>query len=405
MKKYLLSLLIILAAASLLSAQELEINGLLGSHQALGVEKGDFHELRETLNLKLEYWGEQGNLHVSPYFNIDPLTAAGEWSELGVREMYIDLIGNFLDLRIGKQAVFWGQAEGAFITDVVSPQNLSSFILADFEEIRIGIPAVKATAYFGPFTVETLWIQKFIPTILPGTDSPWRTELMPDLSGDLSGVILPEANLENSEVFARASYFGSLMTVEIMGGYSWNDLPVAEGVPMNPDLVYHRSVITGGNISTTVGPVGVRAEGAVTLNKPYSSFQPEISPVLVTENHHLIQGLIGLDGTLYDFNFSVQYILNYINNYNPALVNQKEILHTATLRIQRKFLDDRLTASFLSYLGFDPLDSLIRPEVSFWIEDGLKVSAGADIFLGEPEGKFGIYEGKSQITASLQWYF
>jgi hypothetical protein len=401
MKKYILAFLIILAAAAAISAQELEINGNLRSDQVLGLETGDFHKIRETLNLKLEYWGEQGTLYVSPYLHIDPLSTIGDQPEWGIREAYIDLFWDSMDLRVGKQAVFWGQAEGAFITDIVSPQNLGSFILADFEEIRLGVPAVKATAYIGPLTLETIWVQKFVPAILPGADSLWRTGLMPDLSG----VILPEANLENSEIFARASYFGPLMTLEIMGGYSWNDLPVAEGSPMNPDLIYHRSFITGGNLSTTVGAIGLRAEGAVTLNKPYSLLQPGSSPVLVIDNHHLIQGLIGLDGTIGDFNLSVQYILNYINNFNPALVNQKEILHTTTLRIQRKFLEDRLTATLFSYVGFDPMDSLLRPEVSFWIEDGLKVSAGADIFLGEPEGKFGIYEGKSQITASLQWYF
>jgi Protein of unknown function (DUF1302) len=401
MKKTVIILLIIMAAVSMAGAQDLEISGMLRSQLAMGVESGDFHEIKETLKMDLEYWGDMGFLHVSPYLNVNPLTLAGDQTEWGIREAYIDLYGEFLDLRIGKQAVFWGQAEGAFITDIVSPQNLSSFILADFEEIRLGIPAIKVTAYAGPLTLEAIWVQKFIPSILPGTDSVWRTSLMPNLSG----AALPEATLKNSEIFVRASFFGSRLTFELVGGYNWDDHPVAEGSPSAPNLVYHRSILTGGILSTTLGSLGIRAEGSVTLDKTFSLLQLGAPPVLITQKHHFIQGLIGVDGNFEEYSLSAQYLLQYITDFDSALVNQKEMVHTATLRIQRKFLDERLTATLFGYAGFEPLNSLIRPEVSYWIEDGLKVSAGADIFLGEEGGRFGMYTDKSQITTSLHWYF
>ena len=401
MKKPALITLFVLTAAFLSGAQGLEISGMLRSQHAAGVESGDFHEMRESLMLNLDYRGDSGTLHVSPYLHVDPLAALGDAPEWGVREAYIDLFWDRLDLRIGKQAVFWGQAEGAFITDVVSPQNLAYFILADFEEIRQGVPAVKATAFAGPLTLEAIWIQRFIPSILPDAGSVWRTAAMPDLSA----AALPEATLENSEVFIRASLFGPRMTLELVGGWGWEDLPVAEGSPLDPYLSYHRSLMAGGILSTTVGPVGVRAEGSVTLEKHYSLLQPGMPPSLVVQSRPFIQTLAGLDGSLGDTVLSAQYLFQYIADYDENLVNQKEAVHTVTMRVQRTFLDQRLTASLFGYAGLDPLDSLLRPKVSFWIEDGLEVSAGADLFLGEEDGRFGVYGDRSQVTAAVRWYF
>ena len=49
-----------------------------------------------------------------------------EWR---LREMYIDFFTKKMDIRIGKQQIIWGQADGVFITDVVTPKDLSEFLL------------------------------------------------------------------------------------------------------------------------------------------------------------------------------------------------------------------------------------------------------------------------------------
>jgi len=54
-----------------------------------------------------------------------------------LREAYIDIYGNWLDLRLGKQQVVWGKTDGYFINDIVNPLDLSYFILQDFDDIRM----------------------------------------------------------------------------------------------------------------------------------------------------------------------------------------------------------------------------------------------------------------------------
>ena len=50
-----------------------------------------------------------------------------------LREVYLDIYSDWLDLRIGKQQVVWGKTDGYFINDIVNPLDLSYFLLQDFE--------------------------------------------------------------------------------------------------------------------------------------------------------------------------------------------------------------------------------------------------------------------------------
>ena len=405
MKKTILAVLSLSLVVLGTTAQDLEIGGSLRSRTSFGWETGQVHETRQILSLNLDYRGQDGYLHASPYATIDPRINPTDGlvnaPDLGVREAYIDLFFPSLDLRFGKQAIFWGQAEGAFITDMVSPQDLGSFILADFDEIRIGVPAIKALLYTGPLTFEAVWVQRFIPTVLPASGSLWRTNSMPNLGS----AVVPSANLENSEIFGRVSFFSPLLTFDLMGGYAWDDLPAAQGSPASPTLMYHRSPMAGAVASTSLGPFVVRGEGAVAFDKHYTSLVPGMPPSLIPRTHQLIQGLGGLDWTLAGFNMSAQYLVQHIVDFQNNLMNQRETTHTGTFRVSHNFLDDRLSASIFAYLGFDPLDSLIRPKVSYSLEDGLEAAFSTDLFIGDTAGRFGAYADRSQGTFSLRWSF
>jgi len=62
-------------------------------------------------------------------YNIDSI-------DFRLHEIYLDLYFKKFDIRVGKQQIVWGKADGVFITDIVSPLNLTEFLLPDFDEIR-----------------------------------------------------------------------------------------------------------------------------------------------------------------------------------------------------------------------------------------------------------------------------
>jgi len=320
-------------------------------------------------------------------------------------------------VRVGKQAIVWGKAEGAFITDIVSPQNLRSFILADFKEIRMGVPAVKGSYYSGPFTFKAVWLPRVVPTKQPEKGSIWYTEKM----DKLSGAEQPDDSLENSEVFGKVSYFGSILNMELMAGYAWDDLPVLEGdinlstKQDNTKALYERYTVAGGSFSTTIGSVVMRSEAAAYIDRAFTSIETEGPPVrtLETKEYNQFHGLAGIDWSIAGVDMSSQYIIKYINNYDDSLIKD-EFDHTATLRLRDSYLANTLRWEIFAYAGFDPsdfsdlsgsADSLIRSSVTYKIEEGVEFKTGTEVFLGDEEGKFGRYNDNSLVYVSLRWYF
>ena len=113
-------------------AGDVEMAGMVRSYTGVRPAEGDIPAAELTVDLTLQGYGDMTRITVNPYTYINPDAAP----VIGMREAYIDILLPSVDFRIGKQAVVWGEAEGAFITDVVSPQDMRSFILADFREVK-----------------------------------------------------------------------------------------------------------------------------------------------------------------------------------------------------------------------------------------------------------------------------
>ncbi|MBU3933480.1 MAG: hypothetical protein KKH11_02290 [Candidatus Omnitrophica bacterium] len=77
-------------------------------------------------------------------------TQRTEW----LRDCYLDYTSDKLDIRLGKQQVVWGQADGLPFMDRVMPFDLTNYWLPDFADIRIPLWMVKAE--YSPWLNSTL---------------------------------------------------------------------------------------------------------------------------------------------------------------------------------------------------------------------------------------------------------
>ena len=133
-----LILILLLMVSQLTIAQNPDISGFARNYTGVLYDNGDFAILQNTFNLNVTKSGDKIAFKANPmlyHYNSDSLN-------LRLRELYLDLYFNNFDLRIGKQQVVWGKADGVFITDIVSPLNLTEFLLPDFDEIRTGIQII-----------------------------------------------------------------------------------------------------------------------------------------------------------------------------------------------------------------------------------------------------------------------
>jgi hypothetical protein len=403
--------IMLMVATLSLTAKDIEFDGMLRDYIAYTFDNSEFAVHEQTLDLTLTGWGNNTRMVVNPtiYMGDNQKTL-----ELGIREAYMDFYMDNADIRIGKQAIIWGEAEGAFITDIVSPRDLRSFILADFKEIRKGVPAIKLDYYKDAFTFEGIWVAKFIPTSMPDAESMWTQEMrLPIAIADPINISSPDPSLENSEVFGKISHFGAKVNWALMGGYAFTDEPYISTItgptPFIIDQEYGRYVMGGGSLNTTLGPTVLRLEASVYFDKPFTKVIMGAPPVATVEDHHQLKSLVGLDWNLWGATMSTQYILDYVNDHNDQLMEQgkflKEFNHTFTFLVQKTFFADRLTTKLFTYVEADPLNALIRPSLAWTIEDGVILEGGLDLFVGDRDGTFGAYKDNSLAWMALRWYF
>lgn len=367
----------------------------------------DYSIIQNALNLNIETSGSKYAIKVNPYsYSYDDKSL-----DIGVREAYVDLFFNSIDLRIGKQQIIWGKADGVFITDVISPKNLSEFLLPDFEEIRTGITAIKFDYYLENNTIEIVGVPYFTPTEMPDPSSPWF--LAPSFpvtpNYDYSQKTVP-AQLANGEIFAKYSGLGSFMDYEIMFGSMWDDDPtmhvsktISAGQVVAVDVTpkHHRLNLIGGSVSTELNGIVVRGETAYYMGKYFSSNDPSLSEGVIQKNY--IHSLIGFDGTLWGLTMSAQLISKIILDYDSQIVSD-EVDNTITLLVRKDLWRETLHLELFSYVGLNNSDALIRPKITYDLDDGVKIIAGANWFIGSA-GTFGNYDANDMVYTKVQVSF
>jgi hypothetical protein len=402
--------LILLFYAGSVSAQSLSFTGYARTYPGVLLNgDNEYSILQNTLNLNIEHSRDMVAFKANPYF----YHYSDKELEIGLREAYMDIFFESMDVRIGKQQIIWGKADGVFITDIISPKNLSEFLLRDFDEIRMGVTAVKIDYYLGDNTFEFVWLPVFTPTQMPDENSIWFPQLdfplQPQFDNSSREV---KGSLENSELFAKYSALTSLIDFEIMAGYAWDDdLTMHIGKTIDPQTQkltaltvtprHHRLTLGGGSFSTTLGLLVLRGEGAYYSGKYFNSADPMLTDAVVQKDY--IHYLLGIDYTLWDINLSNQFIQQAILDYDET-IDQDEFENTMTFLARHDFLRETLTLELFSYIGLNNSDMLIRPRIIYDLVDGFEIQFGANIFTGK-EGSFGQYDKNDMLYAKVKYSF
>lgn len=372
-----------------LFSSDLSFNGYVRNYMGvLTNEDLDFAIVQNTFDLKMEYSIGNAAFFVNPWVNYNKDNSL----DTGLREAYLDIYLDQADFRIGLQQVTWGKSDGVFITDVVSPKNLQEFLLPDFEEIRIGVNALKTDYYMRNSTIELIWVPTFTANIMPGADSIWNVNNL-DFSDSEDSV---EIQLENSEFFGRYSLMTSFVDIELMGAYMWDDEPTITS--MAPfELEHNRLVMGGGSFSSVIGGFIFRGEGAFYSGKHYQALPSD--PIEKNYVHYLI----GLDYKRSGWNFSTQYIQEIILDYDDQILRD-QFYNTLTFLVNKDFLRETLRLELFTYVELNDLNALMRPKIIYDISDGLSLLLGANIFLGE-EGTFGQFHDNNMIYTKLKFSY
>ncbi len=413
MKKFMI-LIFFFTLIRLSQAQGIDFSGYIRNYTGMlaGNGSNDFVIAQNTFNLNFEKNSGSAAYKVNPMI----YTEYADSLVFRLREAYVDLYFDNFDLRIGKQQIVWGKADGVFITDIVSPKNLFQFLLPNFDEIRMGVYGAKFDYYINDNTIEVVWLPVFTPTEYPNPNSVWARKPdfpMPPIYDRSKEYVNP--SLDNSELFVKYSALTEYIDFEIMGGYMWDD-----DATMYPSFVpdgsggmqllitpkHERLSLAGGSFSTTVGPFVFRGEAAYYFGKYFNTETPQIDNGVIQKDY--IHYMLGTDFSVFDINISAQFIQKAIMDYediirpNPFFKDQYNNMCTFLARYS--MLNETLDLELFSYYDFAYDDALIRPRVLYDLTDTINLQLGVNIFTGT-QGMFGQYNKNDMVYMKVKYSF
>lgn len=323
---------------------------------------------------------------------------------LKLHEAYGEYISDYWDIRIGRQIIAWGKADGIRITDLLSPSDLTEFIAFEFDDIRIPVNSVKFRMLFEKVNFELIATPVFTPAKQAGQDSPWFIESSLPQNDAVVNINEPELVLKSGEIAGKVSFFLSKIDVAFSAMYLWDDFPVTTVGRDNTnnlvyDVNYYRNTILGAEAAIPAGDFVFRTEAAFYLKK---QFQKE--DMKNTSENQMIHWLAGADwypGNNWSVTaqFSGKSILFYRDK-----ISEEQNSWIATLNIQKKILRETLTIANMIYFEFNEPDGMDRFSIDYALTDPFHFLAGVDYMFGD-SGYFGQFKNNSQIWIKAKYSF
>jgi len=333
-----------------------------------------------------------------------------------LKETYIDLYSPKIDLRVGKQVILWGKADGFNPTSNIIPIDYSDILDTDDEEI--GIFALKSNFYYEDWEIQGIISPTFQSSIFPSSKSRWQN--YPDFLNHngisrparftREEVSMPENKFKDFQYGLRLSRNFNNVDFSISYYQGWNDIPnTTSSISFSGDTInvsmqsnYYKHQVIGGDFSWVLGKYILKGEGALFLpqgiiqDDPY--FQYVIGFERVFSNIIDDKNLFVIAQWIHEIKSdNIEYKGNDFNH-----LFQRNLMTRIEMDINR---DMKFSVQAMYSLKYE--EFYIKPEFIYNISDGLNFSLMAD-FLGGNKGKDGFFSNYSEnnrVRAKLKYNF
>ena len=362
-----------------------------------------------------------------------------------LRDCYLDYIKGPWFLRLGKQQVSWGQADGIAILDRVNPFDLTEYWLQDFVDLRI--PLWMANVNYSPklnANLQILIIPDFEQSTAAYPIAPfvfYSTTRFENWRRAQGGVDLnihyPGQQLENSTFGVQWSdRIGDLdYTLNFLSGYYYsvrNFTIYQSGPPQGGptsfwkvDRSFKRWKMYGASFNKSVtnpGPLQgftFRGDFAYYDDEPMYWGDPKIASSSGIKRLDNIFWLLGADKSLFtNWVFSFQFAQYILQNSKPGATTsarnyyfnpytygaQDPLENIFSLKISTDFMNERLKPEIL-WSWTDDNQGRLSPKVTYELKDNLWLTLGIHYFYGSEFDSNGQFNEQSQIYSSVKYTF
>ena len=337
----------------------------------------------------------------------NPAIGDGADTETSLLEGYATVHFASADLRIGKQIVAWGRADGINPTDNLTPRDFK--VLLPFEDDqRFGTTALKLDWYLSTEHTLTFFTTPF-----------FEPSKFPFPPGMRLRETRPARTLSNSEAAVNFNKTGGGLDWSLSYFHGYSLLPEMHPLPSSPvlELRYPKVDVIGADLARNFGRYGMRAEIAYIQTEDRRGQNPvAVNPYIYV--------VAGVDRTfLENLNVNLQLVGRWVQHYtDPSTIAdpnaraaatanainfglQKRANHGMTARVSNKWFNNTLEAELLAFVNFEHTNSYLRPLVTYAFTDHAKATLGAEFYRGPDNTPFGQLKRNRGAFAELRFSF
>ncbi len=398
----------ILAASTGVAGAEVRLGGIAEVEAAM--ERGRVQKSELILTPQLEWRAPGFDVTAIARLRTDGYELLGDHTELELRELYLDAYLGRTYLRVGKQQIVWGEADGLKVLDLINPQSFREFILDEFEDSRIPLWSVKwEVPLGGPWNAQFVLVPDQTHHRLPAADDLFAftsPELVPrpppGVPVTMQEARVPDDVLADSDAGVQlAAHLGG-WDVTLNYLYHYVDFPAVSvardesGVTVGSR--YHRTHTFGGTLSNAFGDFTVRSELGYSTDRRYSA----TGGGLTTADE--LSYVIGLDWMgLTDTLVSAQLFQSRADVGDAVARDEWE--SDATLLVERSFRNRTVTLGVLAIRDLDRGDGVVTGEITYDYQSNVRLRLQVSAFHGSPRGRFGQFDERDRVLVGVEYGF
>ncbi len=312
-------------------------------------------------------------------------TLAQYRSDLRINEAYTDIdLNSGLNLRLGRQYFGWGESNSEQISDIGNPRDLRVLGLQNVRDIRLPVGASKLTWYDSAWEYSLIAIHEIRHDELGAAGAEFDPFLALRRVGTVTQADKPSDSLRNTGVLSRLFVTRDWGDISVFAGRQFEGFPLVrlrgfEQQQPSFSTEYFRVTTVGLFGNVTQGSVQLKYELARKLNRPHALIPAEpvavavagaAEPLPVAE-HNVLKSMLGLEYSGFsDTQLSVEYIVNYIESYQP-LIREPRFASKVSVWLAQTFLNGQLTCSVWANHLVQDNANLFRLDLAYNYDDAV----------------------------------
>ncbi|MCP3871836.1 MAG: AMIN domain-containing protein [Desulfobacteraceae bacterium] len=424
--------------------EELNFSGSIQLRASIDTEQDKSNENKTSLKnrtiAKFNYKNKLVVSGISDYMFFGNQNETDDYT-IDFYETYIRYNSSSFDISIGKQIKRWGKTDQISPVDTLNPENITEFIIPDYNERKMPVWMVDVVYKKKDFFIEGIVIPFFEPSKFNyfGTDWSIFSHLKDDIEdSSLTSVQKayfdsisvnekdPSSNIDNMEYALRIGGTIEQMDFGFTYHYAFEDLPNFQSFPVknlsidNPnsiqDLIsnlgsltltnekiettYLRTNIFGFEFESTLNIFGIRGEAAYKNNESFltRSFTSIRNPTLFW--------VIGADYTSSNnWYFNLQFAHQHIWDYDSSILFFDKNNYSVIGEINKDIFSDWLNASLQYTVMLNDNSYYLSPRLIYTYFKNTEVILGLNFFEGSENSILGRYNQNDQVFIDLAYRF